>query len=400
MLKLRVLIFYFFLVGCAREFSPVETSQKHEIPVVYVQLNNDLEYVSKEEYSSGTLQIESANENYRFGPSPVKLRGRGNTSWSFPKKPFQLKFNEPFEIFGMPGSKKWLLMAHYSDKSLLRTELAFDMSRESDLDWTSDSRFVELIINEEYLGLYQLVEKIEATPNRLNSGQGFVLEVNRPNRQGPDDIVFESNFHEYTIKDPEVVYGDVEFELIKDYIMTCEEALFGPDFKDSILGYQSYIDVNSFVDWYIIHEITKNSESAWSSSCYLNYLPGEKLKMGPVWDFDLSLGNNYGARSTEGLVIKGAGWYSRLFQDSNFVEIVKDRFDYFYSQKNQFIATIDQHASDIDAAQERNFIKWPILGVWVWPNAAAFTEYEHEVSYLSDWFSDRMDWLDGAIEDL
>lgn len=400
MLKLRVLIFYFFLVGCAREFSSVDTSQKHEIPVVCVQLNNDLEYVSKEEYSSGTLQIESANENYRFGPSPVKLRGRGNTSWSFPKKPFQLKFNEPFEIFGMPGSKKWLLLAHYSDKSLLRTELAFDLSRESDLDWTSDSRFVELIINEEYLGLYQLVEKIEATPNRLNSGQGFILEVNRPNRQGPDDIVFESNFHEYIIKDPEVDYGDVEFELIKDYIMTCEEALFGPDFKDSILGYQSYIDVNSFVDWYIIHEITKNSESAWSSSCYLNYLPGEKLKMGPVWDFDLSLGNNYGARSTEGLVINGAGWYSRLFQDSNFVEIVKDRFDYFYSQKNQFIATIDQHASDIDAAQERNFIKWPILGVWVWPNAVSFTEYEHEVSYLSDWFSDRMDWLDGAIEDL
>ena len=70
------------------------------------------------------------------------------------------------------------------------------------------------------------------------------------------------------------------------------------------------------------------------------------------------------------------------------------------SQKNQYVATIDQHASDIDAAQERNFIKWPILGVWVWPNAVVFTEYEHEVSYLSDWFSDRMDWLDGAIEDL
>jgi hypothetical protein len=99
-------------------------------------------------------------------------------------------------------------------------------------------------------------------------------------------------------------------------------------------------------------------------------------------------------------VIKGDGWNSRLFQDSNFVEIVRDRFDYFYSQKNQLIATIDQHASDIDASQERNFIKWPILGVWVWPNAVAFTEYGYEVSYLSDWFLDRMDWLDSAIEDL
>lgn len=398
--KLRVLIISFFLVGCASEFSSVENPENDQIPVVQIQLNDDLGYVSKEEYSSGTIQIESANENDRIGPSSVKLRGRGNTSWSFPKKPFQLKFNEPHEVLGMPYSKKWLLMAHYSDKSLLRTELAFDLSRESRLNWTSGSRFVELIINEEYLGLYQLVEKIESTHNRLNSGQGFVLEVNRPNRQGPDDVVFKSNFHEYTIKDPEVVNGDFEFELIKDYIITCEEVLFGPDFRDSILGYHSYIDIYSFVDWYIIHEITKNSESAWSSSCYLNYVPGEKLKMGPVWDFDLSLGNNYAARPTSGFVIKDAGWYSRLFQDSIFVECVKERFDYFYLQKSEFIATIEQHASDIDGAQQRNFIKWPILGVWVWPNAVSFTEYEHEVSYLSDWFSDRMDWLEGAIENL
>lgn len=400
MFKLRVLIFCYLLIGCASEYSPVVASNEDEIPIVYIQLDNELDYLSKEEYSKGTLQIESAIENFQLGPKEVKLRGRGNTSWSFPKKPFQLKFDEPLEVLGMLGAKKWLLMAHYSDKSILRTELAFDLGRESELDWTSGSRFVELIINEEYLGLYQLVEKIEAAPNRVNSGQGFVLEVNRPNRQGSADVIFESNFHEYTIKDPGVVNGDVEFELIKNYIKTCEEALFGPDFKDSIVGYKAFIDITSFVDWYIIHEITKNSESAWSSSCYLNYVPGEKLNMGPIWDFDLSLGNNYADRSSEGFAIKGAGWYSRLFQDSNFVETVKDRFDHFYSQKDQFIAMINQQASDIEGAQQRNFVKWPILGVWVWPNAVSFTEYDHEVSYLSDWFSDRMDWLDGAIKDL
>ena len=122
--------------------------------------------------------------------------------------------------------------------------------------------------------------------------------------------------------------------------------------------------------------------------------------MGPIWDFDLSLGNNYAGRSAEGFVIKGADWYNRLFQDSNFVETVKDRFDHFYSQKEEFITGINQHASNIEGAQQRNFVKWPILGVWVWPNAVSFTEYDHEVSYLSDWFSDRMDWLDSAIKDL
>jgi len=400
MLKLRVLIFCYLLIGCAGEYSPAITTYEDEIPIVYIQLNNELDYLSKEEYSKGTLQIESTNENFQLGPKKVKLRGRGNTTWSFPKKPFQLKFEEPFEVLGMASARKWLLMAHYSDKSLLRTELAFDLSRTSDLDWTSDSRFVELIINEEYLGLYQLVEKIEATPNRVNSGQGFVLEYNRPGRLGTDDVYFESNFHFYTIKEPEVIVGDNQFELIREYIISTENVLYGPDFKDSITGYRNYLDEDSFVDWYIVHEITKNHESAWGSSCYMNYVPGEKLKMGPVWDFDPSLGNDYRSRSTEGFVIKNAGWYNRLFQDSNFVETIKDRFDHFYSQKDQFIADMNQHASDIEGAQQRNFVKWPILGVWVWPNAVSFTEYNHEVSYLSDWFSDRMDWLAIAIEDL
>ena len=400
MFKLRVLIFCYLLIGCAGEYSPPLTSYEDEIPIVYIQLNNELDYLSKEEYSKGTLQIETTNENFQLRPKKVKLRGRGNTTWSFPKKPFQLKFEEPFEVLGMASAEKWLLLAHYSDKSLLRTELAFDLSRTSELDWTSDSRFVELIINEEYLGLYQLVEKIEATPNRVNSGQGFVLEYNRPGRLGTDDVYFESNFHFYTIKEPEVIVGDSQFELIREYIISAENALYGPDFKDSITGYRNYLDEDSFVDWYIVHEITKNRESAWGSSCYMNYVPGEKLKMGPVWDFDRSLGNDYRSRSTEGFVIKSAGWYNRLFQDSNFVETVKDRFDHFYSQKDQFITSIDQHASNIEGAQQRNFVKWPILGVWVWPNAVSFTEYDNEVSYLSDWFSDRMDWLDGAIKDL
>ena len=400
MFKLRVLIFCYLLIGCAGEYSPAVTTYEDEIPIVYIQLNNELDYLSKEEYSKGTLQIESTNENFQLGPKKVKLRGRGNTTWSFPKKPFQLKFEEPFEVLGMASARKWLLLAHYSDKSLLRTELAFDLSRTSGLDWTSDSRFVELIINEEYLGLYQLVEKIEATPNRVNSGQGFVLEYNRPGRLGTDDVYFESNFHFYTIKEPEVIVGDSQFELIREYIISAENALYGPDFKDSITGYRNYLDEDSFVDWYIVHEITKNAESAWGSSCYMNYVPGEKLKMGPIWDFDRSLGNDYRSRSTEGFVIKGAGWYNRLFQDSNFVALVKVRFNHFYAQKDQFIADMNQHASFIEGAQERNFVKWPILGVWVWPNAVSFTEYDHEVDYLSDWFSDRMDWLAIAIEDL
>ena len=124
--------------------------------------------------------------------------------------------------------------------------------------------------------------------------------------------------------------------------------------------------------------------------------------MGPVWDFDLSLGNNYSANavSTEGFSIQGSLWYSRLFQDSIFVNKVKERYRFYYSHQDLFLEEIDANAFRLNDAQDRNFTKWPILGVWVWPNATNFPEYSHEVSYLKEWFKNRMDWLNEEIENL
>lgn len=398
MKRIVLLFFCCMFIGCS-DYEPSSGNEfKEELPVVSVQLNTDLEYLSKEEYSSGTIKIE--DDFYELLQSSIELRGRGNTTWSFPKKPFQLKFENPKEVLGMSDARKWIFRAHYSDKSLLRTEVAFSLSRYSRLNWTPESKFIELIFNQEYFGVYQVVEKIEAVANRVNNGQGFLLEVNRPNRIGPTDIYFQSHYYHYTIKQPDVGIGDVNYTLIQDYIETVEDIIFSESFPNTTQSYADYIDIDSFVDWFIIHEITKNAESAWSSSCYLNYVPGEKLNMGPVWDFDLSLGNNYNDRSVEGFVIKEQGWYAQLFKDSAFVHGVKNRFDYFYENKSELINEIDANAAYLDEAQKRNFVKWPILGVWVWPNAVAFTEYNNEVTYLKDWIEERMDWLHIAIDDL
>ena len=159
-------------IGCS-DYEPSSGNEfKEELPVVSVQLNTDLEYLSKEEYSSGTIKIE--DDFYELLQSSIELRGRGNTTWSFPKKPFQLKFENPKEVLGMSDARKWIFLAHYSDKSLLRTEVAFSLSRYSRLNWTPESKFIELIFNQEYFGVYQVVEKIEAVANRVNNGQGFL----------------------------------------------------------------------------------------------------------------------------------------------------------------------------------------------------------------------------------
>ena len=400
-----ILFVFLFLISCSDDYSQIKFEDDTELPQVVINLNTSIEYLSKEFYSEATIEIKSKLQSQRLQSKPILLRGRGNSTWSFAKKPYQLKFNEDIEILGMPEARKWVLLAPYSDKSLLRTEVAFSLSRYGVIGWTPTSKFIELFINQEYLGVYQLVEKIEATESRLNEGKGFVLEVNRQNRIGPGDVYFNSyndccNY--YTIKDPKVEFGDSNFTFIKSYINEVETTLFGEDFIDPENGYSKYIDVESFIDWFIVHEITKESESAWGSSCYLNYGEEEKLMMGPVWDFDVSLGNDYNEDgSIEGFTgIKDKGWYARLFQDSVFVENLKNRFRYYYLNRDNFLSEIDANAYYLYDAQTRNFTKWPILGVWVWPNATNFPEYSHEVSYLKEWFKNRMDWLNEEIENL
>lgn len=397
-----ILFVFLFLISCSDDYSQVKFEDDAELPQLVINCNTPIEYLSKEFYSQGTVEIKSNLQSERFQKKSILLRGRGNTTWSFAKKPYQIKFHEQEEVLGFLPARKWVLLAPYSDKSLLRTEIALSLSRKSQIGWTPASSFVELFINQEYLGVYQLVEKIEATENRVNNGEGYVLEVNGLNRLGPDDVYFESNFHLYTIKEPIASFGDSAYVFIESFIRETENVLFGENFQDSVEGYAKYLNLESFVDWYIVHEITKNIESAWGTSCFLNYVPGEKLKMGPVWDFDLSLGNNYSANavSTEGFSIKGSLWYSRLFQDSIFVNKVKDRYRFYYSHQDQFLEEIDANAFRLNDAQERNFTKWPILGVWVWPNATNYPEYSHEVSHLKDWLKNRMDWLNEEIENL
>jgi hypothetical protein len=124
--------------------------------------------------------------------------------------------------------------------------------------------------------------------------------------------------------------------------------------------------------------------------------------MGPVWDFDISLGNiNYNNNeTTNGFWIKNAIWYSRLFEDPNFVSKVKSRFNYFYDNRHLFQEHINSNSSYLNKSQERNFYKWPILGKYIWPNNYYFSTYDEEVLHLKEWFNERLEWLNDNINEL
>ena len=392
------------LYSCSKDETIIEIEEVvlPELPIISIMTENLQPVISRDDYITGEVEITSSNEDENLVLA-LEIRGRGNSTWHFPKKPYQIRFDDKEKILGMAKDKKWVLLANYSDKTMLRNEVAFNLSRFSDLDWTPDTRSVELFINNEYVGVYQIAQKVEESSNRVDIGDnGYLLEVDQLSRLDLDDIYFETNNYLFNIKEPNLDAGDDQYNIINDYIQLTENTLLGDNFTDPVEGYVKYIDVDSFIDWYLINEITKNNDAKFFSSVYMNYTPGGKLKMGPVWDYDISLGNiNYNNNeTTDGFWIKKATWYSRLFEDPNFVSKVKSRFNYFYDNRNLFQEHIDSSALSLNQSKERNFFKWPILGIYVWPNNVFFPTYDEEVVYLKDWLNERLEWLNNNFNEL
>ena len=374
------------------------------LPVIYLETSNGVEIDSKEEYFEGSISIDGGRYFSDFTSTSMKIRGRGNSTWGIhPKKPFQLKFGDKTEMLGMPEDKKWIFLAEFSDKALIRNTIAFEMGYLSTLDYTPQSVFAEVVINGNYNGVYNISQKVEESDNRVILGDtGYLLEIDQLERLDPDDVYFRTNKFLINIKEPETEYNSTEFNYVNDLINEFENVLMGADFADPDIGYAKYIDVDSFIDWYLISEIVKNQDSKSFSSIFLNVIPGEKIKMGPLWDFDLAFGNvDYSeCEYPTGFWVKYHAWYDRLFQDEVFVEKVKERFLYYRENQSYILEKIDDYANQLKWSQYENDKKWDLFGNYVWPNPVFFDTHEAEVDHLKEWYNERMDWLDTAYKGL
>ncbi|MDC1123904.1 CotH kinase family protein [Gammaproteobacteria bacterium] len=376
------------------------------LPIIYLQTDSFLPIDSKDDYILGDTWVDGGRGFNDFEESPMKIRGRGNSTWEFPKKPFQMKLDDKGEFLGMPNDKKWLFLAEYADKTMLRNKIAYEMGYISNLDWTPQARFAEVFINGEYNGTYNVTQKVEESDNRVALGDtGYLLELDQLERLDFDDVYFESTATDkfiVNIKEPSLEYDSEEYSYIVNLIGNFESALFGANFTSESNGYRQFIDIDSFVDWFLISEITKNVDSMFFSSIYLNVIPEERIKMGPLWDFDLAFGNvDYAdSRYPEGWWVKYNPWYERLFQDPYFVAKVKERFEYFNNNQDLIIDKIDTYSAQLKWAQEENDNKWQTMGVFVWPNPVVFDTYQEEVDSMKSWYSARMSWLESAIDGL
>ena len=371
------------------------------LPVLWIETEGRAGIVSKDAYVNAHFKLvedvltKSAGEVTEVDG---QIKGRGNSTWSMPKKPYRLKFGSKVSFLSEPKDKSWVLLANYADKTSLRNATAFYMGSISNLEYTPHFQHVDVMLNGQYNGTYQLGDHLKISKDRVNVGDdGFLMEIDA-RASGESDSRYFTTPHlpqPVNIKDPDVEYDDENFNYAKDFVTAADAALFSDDFTNVENGWQKYMDIESFVDWYLINEIGKNNDACFFSSCYMNLKRGEKLKMGPLWDFDIAFGNvNYNNNyEVTGFWIKGVAWYSRLFQDPVFVAKVKERFDYFYTHQSDIMNFINERASYLKYSVIENNNKWGTFYNYTWPNYDIWGSYNNEVQSMKIWIKNRMEWL-------
>lgn len=334
----------------------------------------------------------------------ARLKAIGPLSWvsskldgssQMGKNNYRFTINAAYSVLGDPMNTTWELLSNAKDATMLHTQTGFHLGRISNLHFTPHFHFADLMLNERYFGTYLLGESIDYTNNRTGvESNGFIVKIDASN--GRTYFKTDNLEQPVTIVSPTVFSGDDDYQFISNYVRSAESALFGSNFTDATEGWQRYLDMDSFVDWYLINEIAKNLDGDFSAECYMNMKRDGKLRMGPLWKMERSFG--YGDSSTSGFVIKNVKWYNRLFQDPAFVAKVKERFTYFYNHKNDILKEIDADVSYLRNAIPENNNKWEVFSGSSADDVRK--KYQKEVASMKSWIEKRMDWLNDEISKL
>ncbi|MCK6602443.1 MAG: CotH kinase family protein [Bacteroidetes bacterium] len=402
-----------------------------QVPLPQVSINTSGAEIPNEPKITASLTI---TENGAAAlTTPIGIEIRGSSSQWFPKKSYGFETRDAFgedvnlSLLGLPKESDWILYAPYTDKSMIRDVMTFDLSRKMG-HYASRFRYVELTLNDDYQGIYILEEKIKRDKNRVdvskldaddNAGDsltgGYILKVDKMDGSwggGWNSIVQVNGFNV-----PIQYHDPVEDELTdaqKTYIQTWftgfETMLNSEGFADPVEGYPNYIDLPSFVDFVILNELGKNVDGYRLSSFLYKKRDSKSKKLfaGPMWDFNLAYGNAdyYEGYKTSGFQYEWnitydgfqlPFWWNKLCHEPHFQDLVKTRWTtlrktilHADTLKNWIYA---QHDILKDAAA-RNYQKWPILGQYVWPNYYIGSTYLEEIGFLNGWLQARIKWLD------
>ena len=374
------------------------------LPIVYISTPNASAINSREIWTEGVDMTIVNPDNTIDYQGSTSMRGRGNSTWWYGKKPYALKLDKKDKILGMKKHKRWCLLANCIDRTLMRNAVAFEISRKTSLEYSPDGRFVELILNGEHKGCYYLCEQIKVDENRVNVAEldetatsgsaitgGYVFELDT---YYDEEYKFKSARFNYPwmFKDPDVV-NPAQFNYVANYVSEMENALLDPS-KFANREFESYMDLTSFVDYWIINELAMNEEVKGPKSTYMNKDIDGKMKAGPVWDFDWGTFVTY---KTDKFSCKDAVYYGRLFQDPGFVSLVKTRWNQLKpALSTEIPAFIDAKKAELTKSDVLNIRMWP-LNWGERPNNDESLSFDAAVDQLKRSYLEKLNWMDAQI---
>ena len=415
------------------------------LPIIVIETENGVAIPDEPKITAhmGIVNNESGlNEhpgNFNDYDGKIGIELRGASSQSYAKKGYGLETrlengeNNNVSLLGMPVENDWVLHGPYSDKSLIRNVLAYHFAAAMG-QYAPRTRLCELFINESYSGVYVLTEKIKRDTFRLDIGKlephevsgrdvtgGYIFKLDKGDE---DEDFWVSPYPAIDGNDIRILYHYPDQDLmpteqkvyIEDFVTDFEHALAGDRFYDPVLGYKPYIDMQSFIDFFLVNELAKNVDG-YRISTFL-HKDKDKLdkvspiKAGPVWDFNFGFGNAdyYNASVTSGWQCElqipddywsNPFWWTKLRKDPDyFNQLVSSWKGY----RNNILSdsrvdyVIDSLTTMLADAQQRNFEAFPVLDQYVWANNYVGGTYENEIAYLKGWISDRMAWMDSKLD--
>ncbi len=401
--------------------------QLTNLPTVVINTKDAEDIVVKEKEIPSVVYVISENGKSLLTTEETGVRGRGNASWDFPKKPYRLKFDKKQQLLDAPAkAKKWTLINNYGDKTLMRNILAFELSRRLGLAYTPYCHPVDVVLNGEYKGCYQLCDQIEVNENRVNITEmepgdvaepalsgGYLIEIDAY-AAGEVSYFVSRNGTPVTIKSPdddEIVPAQKRY--IEDFFNRMEIAVFSNNYANPETGYRRFLDLDSFLKHFLVGELSGNTDTYWS--VYMTKdRESDKLYTGPVWDFDLAFENDqrtYPINQLDDYIYATKGSVASesvrkmvnvIVKDdvearNRLLELWNEARDQKGIDETSMLEYIDKTAELLNESQKLNFLRWNILNTKVHQNPYALGSYAAEVDALKNYMKARIPKMDGFI---
>ena len=381
--------------------------------------------VDKETYLKGIVSVINEPGTSIYTDS-LEIKGRGNVSWSFPKKPYRMKLFNKVSLLGLSAKEKnWTLINNYGDKTLMRNLLAFNISKNLDIPYTPAGVPVDVFLNGVYKGTYQLCDQIEVATERVMVEKMKITDIVAPEITGgyllemdayaSDELVwFESIQNKIPVtikypKDDEIVESQKAY--IKSHFETMENVVYAANYTDNTNGFRKYIDLETFLRHFLVGEISGNTDTYWSTYMYKKR-DNPKFYFGPVWDFDIAFENDYRTYpinnltdwvyATKGSSANGVkSMINRIFSDPQVVVQLRSLYATYRNNgklsEASLLQAVDEYAARINQSQKLNFTKWNILNSKVHMNPQILGSYAAEVNSLKTFITNRFKWIDNKL---